>query len=869
VTIYGKVTDLYGTAVSGAAVGPIMPHYMLKQAETDNDGYYKLKNIKKGELVLSVFHSKYSPFIETFQIEEQQTERRINIKLENPKPLHGRVVDKQGNGIEGVKVRIQEVDGISHIYPYQEQHTTDSQGRFVIDNAPSKGKLRLRIDSDEISDKTVDIDSSKQENIIEVDMGGEIYGRVIDDSTGESVSKFNVRLKSTRKGKNSKGGYSTTWSEEGHNFDDPNGFFDTGNERLPVDANYAVIVYAKGYDLLIADPVKVQVGSNEPDRYIFRLKPAVVVGGKVIDSNGRVIQGATVRWFSEENTLHLNDEHHWSEIDTTITDVNGMFSFEAIGTGTRGVYVIADGYAPNIISKITIPDDADKLSRIVLEKEAMVFGTVFEGERPQAEAEITCDLYNYYDLDRMGYINKRTFTDTQGNYIFSGLPAGQITFRLMSLVIDRTSYTLASKKVVLKPGDEIKLDFGNEGQYSVAGRVKMEQSFLSRAQISFNKDGAYKSAISDEEGFFKISGLEKGSYEVHTRYTLPSDSDSKDARFSADSITDERQIELDSDMDILIAFSDASVSGKIPREDSGKQDTYTVVAAKRWEEKEQGIPGFLTFKTFWQSEGHNRPDANGNFEIKNLKPGKYYLALHNANRLQALSEIFELKDSQQINDVELEVPTGKLRVNIVDADDNQPLAAALCSLYNKDLEIQFIGRIEGYPQSYCTDVNGLIEYENLPQGNYMLISGKKGYLSGEKEIEIGDGESAEMQMLFDKSAIVKFELAQEVNEMLTEPVACIYCKSTNIETSEVYTIRTHYGRIDKQVVYLKGVKYYPETQAPDYSIGIPSGKYRIEYELLQYSEMSGDSKREQPFLTGRVEVDAKAGETTQVIIKKD
>ena len=203
VTIHGKVTDLYGTAVSGADVGPITSHYMLKQATTDYDGYYKLKNIKKGELVLSVYHSKYPPFIETFQIEEQETERQINIKLENPKSFHARVVDKQGNGLEGVKVRILEVNDISYIYPSQEQCTSNSKGEFVIGNAPVSGRMKLRLDSSEISGKFVEIDLSKPENIIEVDMGGEVYGRVIDDATGQPVPEFNVKLGHSYKSQNS------------------------------------------------------------------------------------------------------------------------------------------------------------------------------------------------------------------------------------------------------------------------------------------------------------------------------------------------------------------------------------------------------------------------------------------------------------------------------------------------------------------------------------------------------------------------------------------------------------------------------------------------------------------------------------------
>jgi protocatechuate 3,4-dioxygenase beta subunit/uncharacterized GH25 family protein len=870
VTIYGKVTGPDGKAVSNAAIGPVPKHSMLKQVTTDANGFYKLTNIKKGELVLSVFYSRYSPYVHKFQIGRKESERKIDIELENSKPVRGRVVDKQGNGIEGVIIEIREFNKVYGIYSYHEQYTTDAQGSFVIENGPAEGKLELSVNSDRIAGKTVEINCDESEHIIEVNMGGEVYGRVVDDAMGEPVRQFTVKLERSHVTRGGGGGYSSTWSREGHNFDDPNGLFDTGDERLPVGADYAVTVCAEGYDLLTIDPVKSQFKSSEPNRCIFRLKPAVLITGRVVDTKSNAIEGATVRWFSEENRLYQNDEDHWSDLDTTVTDINGVFSFDSMGTGKRGIYVTAKGYAPYINAKLSIPGDAGELSRVVLEKGAGISGTVFEEGRPQAGVEISCDLDSYYDLNRMGHIEKRAFTDSQGNYTFSDLPSGEMRVYKMSPVVNMRSYTLASKKIALKPGESVILDFGNEEGYTVTGQVTMGQSFLSDACVSFHKEGFSKTAVSDSNGSFKITGLEKGQYEVRTEHSEPPESESGYVTYyTADRITDARQIQVDSDMDVTIDFGAFSLGGTIPDEFINSQSKYLFVGARKWEPKEQTYLRNMTYKTNWQPTGSSRLDADGNFEIRDLRPGKYYLVLYEGNGPRAVSKILELGDSEKINDVNLTVSQAKLQVDIVDAQDKKPVAGATAMLYNKDLELLFQGLLEGYPQASTvfTDANGLIKYVNLPQGNYAVSSGKKGYLMNNTDFKIDDGRATEMHIALDKSAILQFELARDVNESITKPMAYMYFKVTDVKSGEVYTVPTYYGLMKEHFVYFKMPQSNPAIDKYEPYINLPTGKYFIDYEVFQDEMGSYNSKS--PIVTGQTEVDVAAGQTTRAVIGKN
>jgi protocatechuate 3,4-dioxygenase beta subunit len=506
VTIYGQVTDPDGKAVSGAEVGDTTSRCMWNctESQTDANGYYRLRNIEKGELVLWAVHPEYPPFVERFLIGDKDTERRIDIRFEKPKPLRGKIVDKQGNGIEGVNVGIREVKGVSNLSSYRDRLKTDKHGKFIIENAPPRGRITLEIWSDDVPNTMPEVETSKDEHVIEVDRAGKIYGRVVADATGEPVSKFNVKLGFSQKSKIHASGYSSTWSESGYNFQEPNGLFDTGRENLPIGAGYAVTVYSQGYDPLTIDPVEVQPESDVPDREIFRLTPATMVPGRVFDSNDIAIAGATVRWFSETNRLYQQGER-WDDGDTTMTDVEGRFSFNTIGTGKRGIYITARGYAPYVNSDLMIPDDVNELSRIVLEKGANIVGTVFKEGCPHVGVEMSCDLNNRYNLNRMGYIDKRNVTDTEGNYTFSDLPGGEIRIYMMSPAINRTSYTLASKMLNLQPGETARLDFGNEKGFMLTGRVTMGQSFLSSALVSFRKEGFQR-----QQRFFQNHRTRKG-----------------------------------------------------------------------------------------------------------------------------------------------------------------------------------------------------------------------------------------------------------------------------------------------------------------------------------------------------------------------
>jgi protocatechuate 3,4-dioxygenase beta subunit len=751
VTVFGQVTDLDGNLLQGTTVGNTESTIMWNNIKTTTDanGYYELKNVDKGLLVLWAMHPKYPPYVERLNINAQESEKQINIKFENPKPLHGKVVDTKGNPVQDVKVNIRNVNGVDCLNNHN-WFVTDSQGKFTIHNAPPSGKVVLQLMSQTVPNIMPEIKIGKAEHIIEVQRAGKIYGCVIDNTIGKPVSKFNVKLGISNKSKKFVGGYSVTREREGHNFDDSNGFFDTGTEILPIGAFYAVTVYAQGYDLLIIDPVEVLPNSNEPNRIVFKLMPPTAIGGKVINENNEPVAGASVRWFSETNRLDMYGDH-WDSTDTTITDSNGRFRFNTIGSGKRGIYITASGFAPYIDANLILPDDKKELSEIVLEKAAEVYGTVYKDGKPAAGVQLSCHFYEQSDLQQMGYIGKRIVTDANGCYVLSDLPAGKLQILTMSPAINQSGQTTVSKNVILSAGQKLKLDLGNEQGLTVTGQVRIGQMPLSNANISFrDPDNNFRGAVSDSNGFYMVTGLAKGKYSVETHYIKPQNRStfSSSAHNPEEYLQDNQNIDVNSDMTLNIDFGALTASGKIPPEFIGTENLRLL--ARRWNPQTSIDNEKQTHTINWESvNSQAKTDPNGSFVFSNLKPGRYHLVLIGNNR-RAISEVFEV-GARQPGDIKFNTLNAKLLVTISDAQNKQPIADATCSLAN-EVQIPFIGlRSDPNKPINKTNESGLIEF-NLPKGVYNLSVQKDGFLPATKDnIQVDANSNSTIQIPLEKS----------------------------------------------------------------------------------------------------------------------
>jgi protocatechuate 3,4-dioxygenase beta subunit len=865
VTIYGKVTDPNGNPLPKVTIGNTAATNMWNGVKTKSDanGSYELKNVDKGPLVIWAIHPQYPPYVERFNIGTQESKKQINIQFENPKPLHGKVVDGQGNPVQGVSVSIRSfngVDGLGNRNPL----ITDDQGKFTIENAPSSGKIVLELSSPTVPSTMPAIEIGKdQEHLIKVDTVGRIYGQVIDNAAGKAVPVFNVKLYPSQKNKKFVSGFSVTWSREGHNFNDPNGFFDTGaGAYLSIDANYIVAVYAQGYDLLTIDPVKVLAVSTEPNRTIFRLMPPSVVEGRVVDENNQPIAAASVKWFSETNKLDTSGFDRDNK-DTTVTDSNGRFRLDTIGIGKRGIYVAAAGFAPFIDANLMMPEDKNEISQIVLEKGAQIFGTVYKDGKPVSGIKLRCNMPRLYE-SKMGTIDRQAATDANGSYRLFDLPAGEFQIYIMSPVVDYFSQILYSKKMVLSAGQKIKLDFGNEPGFTVSGHIAKGKTPINGANISFYNMETQRGEVSDSNGLYRITGLAKGHYNVTTEYTLSS-SFSPMSGGNKETIQDQQQIDVNSDMTLNIELGSSSARGKIPAEFANLENIQ--INARRW--NPQTPPDNNKTSALYWEHVMTSPnlDPNGSFSIAGLKSGKYYLALYHKYQCIAVSKFFEISPSQNLNDISFVTSSAKLKITVLDAQNKQPLADVKCFLTN-DLQLSFASEPDAAYNK--TNPAGQIVFDKLPKGVFALFADKDGFLPVNRDkIQLNESGDSSIEIPLEKCAFVKFILDDNAKKLITKSSARLSCKAINMETKIPYNIPTMGSPAKTQIVYLRMPQEHLKQAPPKSYISLPTGKFRLEYELTQYDEgiTLSEFNSLKPFLTGQTDVNVIAEQTTEVVIK--
>ena len=562
VTIFGQVTNPEGLPVAEVMVGNTRSRSMWNNitTETDEEGMYQLDNIDIGELILWTVHDRYAPFVKYTTLEMGPAEQRIDIRLKASRVLRGCVVDADGNPVTKATITISEYDGVSNLD--RNHYLCDSDGRFTIANAPPDGSLILWVFGDGITGKDYTVDFGQDECLITVERTGKIYGKVVDNATGEPITKFLVKMSATRTGPPTYG-YSSAWSEEGYTFNSVQGIFDTGRQNLPVNSQFQMTVSAEGYDPVTLDPVIVQPISEDPNRTEFRLQTGKVFAGRVITSDVKPIKGAVVVFFSDINAEHRDS---WPR---AATDKTGIFTISGLGDEPQCVFVSASGFTPRAYLMSNLLEAPNHFSDIVLDHAAALFGCVLdENGNGIAGASVGAFVDTSQIRDVLTFhprLGPRVHTDKDGNYHLPDVPIGRVQISVMS----PSNYNLFHKTVDIKPGDLMELNFGDEGGYTITGTIKAGNDVLERADISLStwqmgpSSSYFNNQTTNAEGRFKFIHVPEGQYSMYVFWTP------HDTRLATMHPEDTKfdwlhRIEVRKNMELDIDMVEGTINGVIP-----------------------------------------------------------------------------------------------------------------------------------------------------------------------------------------------------------------------------------------------------------------------------------------------------------------
>lgn len=511
-TVFGQVTDANGNPVEGVTVGNTGPRAMWNciTARTNTQGEYRLENVPVGELILWAADSDYGLHVERAVIEPDATARRMDIRLQEPAPLHGRIIDEAGAPVAGVAVMIHAYSGVSNLT--DERYTSDTDGRLVIPNAPAEGNITLASLSEGICSEEHNFDLGLDEYVLRVRRAGRVYGMVLAERTGQPIPEFNVRMTTSKIG-SCVVGFRAQWLDEGYVFESPEGLFDTGIDRLPVGGAVRMTVQAQGYDSLTLDPVVVHPISTNPNRTVFHLEPATVFNGRIVSRDGHPIKGASVLLFCDSSEP---EREYWLRAET---DVMGMYVLSGLEPEPYCLFVSAPGFTPRVHVMADLLEPANQLADIVLDVAATVIGRVIDengegigGVRVSASVSLgrAVDV-----LTRLPSLGPTTHTDNDGHYQLSEVPTGSVALSLC----DTDGYELERRQVTLGPGESKEVDFGGEDGYTVSGIVRIGGVPVEDARISLRLDQAGQfQRRTDRQGRFRIHGIAERTYSLWTMW---------------------------------------------------------------------------------------------------------------------------------------------------------------------------------------------------------------------------------------------------------------------------------------------------------------------------------------------------------------
>ncbi|MCX6583364.1 MAG: carboxypeptidase regulatory-like domain-containing protein, partial [Candidatus Aminicenantes bacterium] len=542
--ISGRVTDNSGNGIQGIGV------YISNSSEsyissnyTNSEGNYSVGGLPGGsyKIHFSAYQQNYIPewyndkvsfdTADPVTVISGQTTPNIDAQLSVGGIISGRVTDSLNNSIQGINVKIYDLNHTLIV-----STSTDSAGNYSIGGIPG-GSFKVYYYSDNYgqnyfpqwyNDKlsfdaadpvAVTVGQTTPNIDAQLSIGGIISGRVTDNSDngiqGIDVDIYDLTYSLiVRTATDSAGNYLAR--------EIPNGSYKVYFNVSQL--NYVSEWYNDKFFFEIADPVVVIDGQITPN-IDAQLTQGGAISGRVMNQSGRAIANVGLYVYDANHTIQGNSN----------TDANGYYTVLGLNSGNYRVYFrcpVSMNYIPEWYNDKPSFETANPVAVTVgqttssINAELAVGGIISGRVTDNSSNGIEGIEVNIYDLAHSSIA--QASTDRAGNYSVGGLPAGSYKvyfnvsqqYYISEWYNDKSSFESSNSVAVTIGETTVNINAQLAPGGMISGRITDASTGAGIQGIDIrtydvNGNNVNTFGCSDEDGNYTIKDLPNGNFKIN------------------------------------------------------------------------------------------------------------------------------------------------------------------------------------------------------------------------------------------------------------------------------------------------------------------------------------------------------------------
>lgn len=467
------------------------------------------------------------------------------------------------------------------------------------------------------------------------------------------------------------------------------------------------------------------------------LSPSAGIRGIVKNSSGEVVPDADVFafWGRFKDFASMSSD---AAERSTVTDEEGRFQLNELPDGEGiDIYVDHDNYARKKSGPYVLEDAEVREVEIIITPGGSISGKITSSEGGVPENPRVTRFQSvggFFAMDMgvtMGHLMEGDYIDAEddGNYIIKNLQPGK--YRVLAKA-DGCIYEI-KEDIEVKEGETTEnVDFVLEPGVILAGHVfndkkePVPDALVMFMGIDFKKPQAAMDKT-DESGFFKVDSLPPRSFMATVNKKPYPD-------------IMEMNIQAPDENLEFILSEGGKIKGVVIDAKTKKPVEDFVVQAKYTAGSVFGNPMMQGRRNNRSSVGEH-PD--GEFEIENLKEGKYSLVVNAEEYTENEKSGVKVKNGEVTKDIIIELKKGvTVEGKVVSAKDESPVPGAEVIEDKEKSGMMGFDPSEFMPGNRSTgvktDSEGRFTMENLAPGLTTLKATKDGFLQGKKMIFVRD-----------------------------------------------------------------------------------------------------------------------------------